>query len=97
MEITPKEQKIIQEVVPSTTQTFCIMYWKISDGITAEKKVLRRININGTPVSTKKYSEVFFYNDVRHALPHGQFLLDHGYDVKIRKCNRRDNNKFWLV
>jgi hypothetical protein len=97
MDITPQEQKAILEVIPSSTQTFCILYWKKSDGPGADKKVLRRINSNGVPVSTKKYSEVFFYNDVRHALTHAQFLLAHGYDLKIHKCNRKNNDKFWLT
>jgi uncharacterized protein YqkB len=97
MELTPQEQKSITEVEPSTQQTFCILYWKIVDGPTAEKKVLRRINSNGVPISTKKYSEVFFYSDVRHTLVHARFLFDHGYDVKVRKCNKANNNKMWLI
>ena len=97
MEITAQEQRAILEVVPSKAQTFCILYWKKSDGLKADKKVLRRINANGVPVSTKKYSEVFFYMDVRHTLVHAQFLLEHGYDVKIHKCNRKGNDKFWLT
>lgn len=97
MEITPQEQRTILEVVASKSQTFCILYWKKADGPRADKKVLMRINSNGVPVSTKKYSQVFFYNDVRHALPHAQFLLAHGYDVKIHKCNRKGKDGFWLT
>ena len=97
MEITPNEQKLITEVYPSQQQTFCISYYKISDGPTSEKKVLRRINSNGVPISTKKYSEVFFYEDVRHTLVHARFLQDHGYNVTIRKCNKASNDKIWLA
>lgn len=97
MEISPQEKRAIAEVVASTTQTFCILYWKKDEGPTAEKKVLMRINSNGVPVSTKKYSQVFFYNDVRHTLIHAQHLLKYGYDVKIHKCNRKGNDKFWLT
>ena len=63
----------------------------------SDQKVLRRINSNGVPVSTKKYSEVFMYGSVQDALVHGKFLLRHGYDVKIMTCNPRKNDKFWLT
>ena len=82
------------EVLPSTQNTFCICYRKLSE---KEVKVLRRINTNGVPVSTKKFSEVFFYNDIRHAFPHARFLMENGYDVKVRKCNRNVNDKFWIM
>ena len=97
MEITPQEKRALQEVFPSKTQTFCILYWKAADGPKAEKKVLMRINSNGVPVSTKKYSEVFFFNDVRHTLVYAQHLLKYGYDLKIHKCNRKGVDKFWLT
>ena len=97
MEISPQELRAIRDVVPSIGQTFCILYWKAADGPKADKKVLMRINSNGVPVSTKKYSEVFFYSDVRHTLVHAQHLLKYGYDVKIHKCNRKGNDKFWLT
>jgi hypothetical protein len=86
----------VPHVVRSTRQTFCILYWKANDPM-GEKRVLRRINSNGTPVSTKKYSEVFFYNDVRHAMPHAKFLLDSGWNVDVKKCNYNKNDKFWLA
>lgn len=97
MELTPREQEEILSVRPSSQQTFCIVYWKLEDGPSADRKVLRRINSNGVPISTKKYSEVFFYKDVRHALIHSRFLMSHGYDIKIHKCNRLGDDKFWLV
>lgn len=97
MELTPKEKEEVLSVDPSTQQTFCIFYWKISDGPSSDKKILRRINSNGVPISTKKYSEVFFYNDVRHALIHSRYLISRDYDVTIRKCNKLSNDKIWLM
>ena len=97
IEPSTQEQRDILEVVPSKRQTFCILYWRKDEGLKADKKVLRRINSNGVPISTKKYSEVFFYMDVRHTLVHAQWLLKAGYDVKIHKCNRKGEDKFWLV
>lgn len=81
------------EVLRSTQNTFCIEYWNKD----TSPRVLRRINSNGVPVSTTKFSEVFFYNDIRHAMPHGRFLMDNGYSVKVRKCNLNVNDKFWLM
>ena len=97
MELTPKEQEEVLSVYPSTQQTFCILYWKIAEGPSADKKILRRINSNGVPISTKKYSEVFFYNDVRHALVHSRYLMSRGYDVQVRKCNKKGTDKIWLM
>lgn len=97
MEITPQERRILQEVVPSMSQTFCILFWKMDEGPKAEKKVLMRINSNGVPVSTKKYSEVFFFSDVRHTLVFCTHLFKYGYDVKIHKCNRKGKDGFWLT
>jgi len=97
MEITPQEKRELQAVIPSKTQTLCILYWKSADGPKAEKKVLMRINSNGVPISTKKYSEVFFFDDVRHTLVYAQHLLKYGYDLKIHKCNRKGKDKFWLT
>lgn len=62
-----------------------------------DQKVLRRINANGVPISTKKYSEVFMYGSVDDALVHGKFLLKNNYDVKIMTCNPRGKDKFWLT
>jgi len=97
MEITPQEKRILQEVVPSRTQTFCILFWKFEDGPKASKKVLMRINGNGVPISTKKYSEVFFFSDVRHTLVYAQHLMKYGYDIKIHKCNRKGKDGLWLT
>jgi uncharacterized protein YqkB len=94
MEITTEELMAIQDVLPSTQNTFCIEYSKFGS---TEKKVLRRINSNGVPISTKKFSEVFFYNDIRHAFTHARFLLSHGYVVDVRKCCRHIKDKFWLI
>lgn len=96
-EITPQEQREIQRIQPSVDQAFCILFWKMSDGPACEKKVLRRINSNGVPVSTQKYSEVFLYRSVSDALVHGKFLISRKYDVKIMTCNPRGNDKFWLT
>jgi hypothetical protein len=79
----------------STKNTFCIQYWKLTD--IASMKVLRRINKDGTPVSTKKYSEVFFYTNLKDAIPDARYLIEHGYDIKIRKCCKAKNDSFWLL
>jgi hypothetical protein len=79
----------------STKNTFCIQYWKVLDP--KDVKVLRRINKNGTPVSTKKYSEVFFYTNLKDAIPDARFLMENGYDIKIRKCCKGTNDNFWLM
>ena len=79
----------------SNKNTFCIQYWKYTklDDI----KVLRRINKNGTPISTKKYSKVFFYRDLKSAIPDARYLMENGYDIKIRKCCKGKNDSFWLM
>lgn len=79
----------------SHKNTFCIQYWKLTD--IADIKVLRRINKNGTPVSTKKYSEVFFYAKLQDAMPDARHLMENGYDIKIRKCCKGKNDSFWLM
>jgi len=97
MEMSPQEQRDVLRIQPSTDQSYCILFWKISDGPACKKKVLRRINSNGVPVSTEKYSEVFLYRNVSDALVHGKFLLSRKYDVKIMTCNKRGKDKFWLT
>ena len=79
----------------STKNTFCIQYWKVLKP--SDVKVLRRINKNGTPVSTKKYSEVFFYTDLKDAIPDARKLMEDGYDIKIRKCCMGNNDNFFLI
>lgn len=79
----------------STKNTFCIQYWKILD--VTDVKVLRRINKNGTPISTKKYSEVFFYSNLQDAMPDARFLMEHDYDIKIRKCCKGREDNFLLA
>ena len=79
----------------STKNTFCIQYWKVLNP--SDVKVLRRINKNGTPVSTKKYSEVFFYTDLKDAIPDARKLMENGYDIKIRKCCMVNNDNFFLI
>lgn len=74
--------------------TFCIEYYKQGQD---KPKVLRRINKNGTLVSTIYYDEVRFYTDIRDAMEEGRLIMDLGYDVKIRKCNRLNENLFWLI
>jgi uncharacterized protein YqkB len=97
MEMTPQEQRDVRRIQPSQDQAYCILFWKMSDGPACKKKVLRRINSNGVPVSTEKYSEVFLYRSVSDALVHGKFLLSRKYDVKIMTCNKRGVDKFWLT
>ena len=98
MDITPQEKREIAGVRPSLQRRYCILFWKKEKGVPPrDTKVLRRINSNGVPISTKKYSEVFMYASVPDALIHGKFLLNHGYDVKIMTCNPRKNDKFWLT
>ena len=97
MDITPQEQREILSIRPSLQRRYCILYWKMEKGVPPhDQKVLRRINSNGVPISTKKYSEVFMYSSVQDALVHGKFLLSKNYDVKIMTCNPRKNDKFWL-
>ena len=79
----------------SHKNTFCIQYWKLTD--IADVKVLRRINKNGVPVSTKNYSEVFFYAKLQDAMPDARHLMENGYDIKIRKCCKGKNDSFWLI
>jgi hypothetical protein len=79
----------------SHKNTFCIQYWKVSD--ISDVKVLRRINKNGVPVSTKKYNEVFFYAKLQDAMPDARHLMENGYDIKIRKCCKGKNDSFWLM
>lgn len=79
----------------SWKNTYCIQFSKSTDY--AETKVLKRINKNGTPVSTKKYSEVFFYTNLQEAMPDARFLMDRGYDVRIRKCCEGNNDNYWLI
>lgn len=79
----------------SHKNTFCIQYWKVTD--ITDVKVLRRINKNGVPVSTKKYSEVFFYTKLQDAMPDARHLMENGYDIKIRKCCVGKNDSFWLM
>lgn len=79
----------------STKNTFCIQYWKVEEP--QYPKVLRRINKNGVPVSTKVYQEVYFYRDAAEAMSDCRFLMERGYNVKIRKCNRLKETLFWLV
>jgi|TARA_B100000902_G_C26553995_1_gene548568 tRNA-binding EMAP/Myf-like protein len=79
----------------STTNTFCIQYWKQGDS--ANPKVMRRINSDGMVVSAKTYDEVFFYSNLQKAFPDAKWLQENGFDIKIRKCNLARNNKFWLI
>jgi hypothetical protein len=81
--------------VSSTQNTFCIQYWPYKS--TEQPKVLRRINKNGVVVSTKKYSEVFFYTSLQDTWEDCKWLMDHGYDIKVRKCCKGRNDKFWLM
>lgn len=98
MDITHQEKRAIQSIKPSLQRRYCILYWKMEKGVPPrDTKVLRRINSNGVPISTKKYSEVFMYGSVQDALVHGKFLLKHNYDVKIMTCNPMKNDKFWLT
>ena len=96
--MTPQEQRDVLRIRPSRDQSFCILFWKMADGpATPDKKVLRRINSNGVPISTQKYSEVFKYGSVSDALVHGKYLLSKDYNVKIMTCNIRGKDKFWLT
>lgn len=79
----------------SIKNTFCIQYWKL-DNISSVK-VLSRFNKNGSPVSTKKYSKVFFYSNLKDAIPDAKMLMENGYDIKIRKCCMGKNDTFWLI
>jgi hypothetical protein len=98
MDITPQEKREIAGIRPSLQRKYCILYWKIVPATPpCDQKVLRRINSNGIPVSTKKYSEVFMYANLQDALTHGKFLLSRDYDVKIMTCNPRGKDKFWLT
>jgi hypothetical protein len=97
MEMTPQEQRDVLRIKPSTNQSYCLLFWKMSDGPACDKKTLRRINSNGVPISTQKYSEVFLYGSVSDALIHGKYLLSRNYDVKIMTCNKRGVDKFWLT
>ena len=76
--------------------TFCIQYWK-PFGSLEQPKVMRRINKNGIVISTKKFSEVFMYASLQDAWEDTQWLMEHGFDVKIRKCNPGRNDHFWLI
>jgi len=95
--MTPQEQRDVLRIQPSTNQSYCLLFWKMSDGPASDKKALRRINSNGVPISTQKYSEVFLYGSVSDALIHGKYLLSRKYDVKIMTCNKRGVDKFWLT
>jgi hypothetical protein len=78
------------------TNRFCIEYWHLK-GEKDGTKVLRRINSNGTLVSTKKYSEVLFFNTLREAMPTAKSILEKGgYDLKIRYCNLLNEDNFYL-
>tara|TARA_B100000497_G_C7590958_1_gene355363 strand:- start:333 stop:596 length:264 start_codon:yes stop_codon:yes gene_type:complete len=79
----------------SKTNTFCIQYWPF--GSLEQPKVMRRINKNGIVISTKKYSEVFMYSSLQDSWEDCQWLMDNGFDVKVRKCNLNKNDKFWLI
>ena len=79
----------------STQNTFCIEYWKQTTP--AEIKILRRINKNGTVVGTRKYSQVFFYSKLQDAMPDARFLMDHNYEIKIRKCCEGIEDNLWLI
>ena len=81
--------------VSSRQNTFCIQYWPF--GTVEQPKVLRRINKNGIVISTKKYSEVFFYTSLQDTWEDRKWLMDHGFDIKVRKCCRGRNDKFWLM
>ena len=75
--------------------TFCVQYWKPQ--FPSEVNVLRSIDADGNPVSTKKYSEVTFYDSLADAMPDARHLLENGYDIKIRKCCKARNDSFWLM
>lgn len=79
----------------SKMNTFCIQYWPF--GSLEQPKVMRRINKNGIVISTKKYSEVFMYSSLQDSWEDCQWLMDNGFDVKVRKCNLNKNDKFWLI
>lgn len=79
----------------SIKNTFCIQYWKYNK--IDDVKVLSRLNKNGVPVSTKKYSKVFFYGKLQDAIPDARQLMESGYDIKIRKCCEGKNDTFWLI
>lgn len=83
------------ELESSNKNTFCIQYWKPLEP--GNKKVLKRINKNGTPVSAKKYSDVFFYANLKDAIPQARELMENGYDIKVRKCCLGKNDNFWLI
>ncbi|CAF34253.1 hypothetical protein S-PM2d188 [Synechococcus phage S-PM2] len=79
----------------SKTNTFCIQYWHL--GSNEKPKVLRRINTNGVVISAKKYSEVFMYSSLQDTWQDSTWLIENGYDIKIRKCNKGKNDTFWLM
>lgn len=79
----------------SWKNTYCIQFWAPNN--LKDTKVLKRINKNGTPVSTKKYSEVFFYTNLQEAMPDARLLMENGYDIKIRKCCEGNNDTLWLI
>jgi len=75
--------------------TYCIQYWKVGEPETL--RVLRYFREDMTPVCTKKYSEVLFYDTLKDALEDARYLMDHGYGVNFKKCNRARGESFWLV
>lgn len=78
------------------TNHLCIEYWHIN-GEKSGTKVLRRINSNGTLISTKKFSEVLFFNTLREAMPVARSILQKGgYDINIRYCNLLNEDDFYL-
>ena len=95
--MSPQEQRDVLSIRPTLQRRNCLLYWKMDNTKPpCDQKVLRRINSNGVPISTMKYSEVFMYASIPDALVHGKFLLSRGYDVKIMSCNPRKKDKFWL-
>jgi hypothetical protein len=80
--------------VSSKKNTFCIQYWKIGDS--TNPKVMRRINSNGLVISAHKFSEVFFYANLREAWVDARWFQENGFDIKIKKCNKGRNDTFWL-
>jgi hypothetical protein len=85
----------ITSKLSSKMNTFCIQYWPF--GSVEQPKVMRRINKNGIIISTKKFSEVFMYTSLQDTWEDCQWLMDNGFDIKVRKCNLGRNDKFWLI
>jgi hypothetical protein len=83
------------DVVSSTNNTYCVEYWKPSSP--SEKKVLKKLNKSGKPISTKKFSEVYMFDRLQDTFPTAKHLMAEGYDVKIRKCCLAREDEYFLI